>query len=616
MPSKAKKRIRKPSSVPPPLHIQPNEFFSFLNLSREITQTLDLDRALQNIVEKAPPFFRADGCILRLLNRKRNLLEAVKSFNVGDGFLKALNLDEGISGLATRGKGQVIVPNISKDPLFVFKEAAQREKFLSAICVPLQTKEKVMGTLTLLSRKPRRFGEKQAFLLRALANQAATATANAGAYEKIKKQVRQISFLLQDEKKAKNFLQNIIDHSLDPIVVTDIQGRITFSNRAAAEILGIAQDELLGREMADFYPGGREEVENIMKILLRREKLRNYETGLAFKGEKNRPVMLSASLLRDSHGQPEGTLGIFKDVPPYKQLLNQVTQTEKTYQKLFEAVNDAIVSVNRQGYFTTFNPMFLKLTGYTAPEIQNSHFSRILHPEDQPGMIADHQKVMRGESAPEKYTFRLLHKDGKVIYVEGNFRRLMENNGIVGVLGAVRDVTDRIQLEKELLALSITDGLTGLYNLRHFYTEMDKEMERARRQGTSLALLLFDLDAFKVYNDVHGHLEGDTVLKAVAEAVLRAIRKVDSAYRYGGDEFTVILPGAGEKEGVRVAERIKKSLGKFPGLQEISLSMGLVAFDLQFDLTVFIKKADEAMYTAKKLGGNQIFVEASKAADS
>lgn len=612
MPSEPKKGNRKPSSVPPRFRINPKDFSFFLNLSREIIQNLDLDWALQNIVEKASLFWEADGCVLRLLNQKKNVLEVVKSFHVGDGFLKPLNLDEGISGLALRGKKQVIVPHIPEEPLFVFKEAAQKEEFLSAICVPLQTKEKAIGTLTLLSRKPRRFDEKQAFLLSALAEHAAIAIENAGYCEKIKEQVRQISALRENEKRAKDFLESIIDRSLDLIVVTDFQGRVTFANKAAEEMLGIPQNELLGKEMAEFYLGGREEAENIMKILLKKEKLRNYETGLVLQGEKTRSIILSASLLRNTDGHPEGILGIFKDVTQYKQLLNQVTQTEKTYQKLFEAVNDALFMVNRQGDFTTFNPMFLKLTGYNEKEIRNSHFTKIIHPEDQPGMVADHQKVMRGESAPEKYTFRLLHKDGKVIYVEGNFRRLVEKDNIVGILGAVRDVTERIKLEKELLALSITDGLTGLYNLRHFYAELDKEMERAKRQGTPLTLLLFDLDAFKAYNDIHGHLEGDKVLKGVAEAVLRAIRKVDSAYRYGGDEFTVILPGAGEKQGVRVAERIKKSLGKLPGLQEISLSMGLVEFDFQFDMTVFIKRADEAMYTAKKLRGNQIFVEGSK----
>ena len=287
-------------------------------------------------------------------------------------------------------------------------------------------------------------------------------------------------------------------------------------------------------------------------------------------------------------------------------LKNQITQTEKSYQKLFDAVNDAIFSINQGGYFATFNRMFLKMTGYTENEIKNLHFSKILHPEDRPMMVNDHQKVMRGEYAPARYTFRMINKEERIIYVEGNFRRLKEKNAVVGILGVLRDVTEKIKLERELLELSITDGLTGLHNQRHFYKELDKEMERAKRQKTPLCLLLFDVDGFKTYNDLNGHLEGDKVLKSVAEAVLKSIRKMDSAFRYGGDEFTVILPGAHKKEGTLVAERIRRSFEKIPYLRQTSLSIGLVEFDTHYDLTTFVNHADAAMYTAKKKGGNQI----------
>ncbi len=287
-------------------------------------------------------------------------------------------------------------------------------------------------------------------------------------------------------------------------------------------------------------------------------------------------------------------------------LKDHITRTEKSYQKLFDAVNDAIFSVNHEGHFATFNRMFLKMTGYTENEIKSLHFSKILHPEDRPMMINDYQKVMRGEYAPGKYTFRLINKEERIIHVEGNFRRLKEKNEVMGVLGVLRDVTEKIKLERELLELSITDGLTGLYNQRHFYKELDREMERAKRQKTTLCLLLFDLDGFKAYNDLNGHLEGDKVLKSVGEAVMMSIRKMDSAFRYGGDEFTVILPGARKKEGILVAERIRKSFEKIPCLKQISLSIGLVEFDPHYDLTTFVNDADEAMYAAKKKGGDQI----------
>ena len=127
-------------------------------------------------------------------------------------------------------------------------------------------------------------------------------------------------------------------------------------------------------------------------------------------------------------------------------LKNHITQTEKSYQKLFDAVNDAIFSVNQGGYFATFNRMFLKMTGYTENEIKKSPFFQDPPPRRPPLMTNDHQKVMRGEYAPERYTFRIINKEERTIYVEGNFRRLKEKNEVVGILGVLRDVTEKIKI--------------------------------------------------------------------------------------------------------------------------------------------------------------------------
>lgn len=583
------------------------EFSFFLSLSRQILQGVSLDRVLREVVEKAALLLKADGCILYLLDKKENALRMVHKYNVGRGFLMPLHPGEGKVRTILKGEKAVAVRNIARDPSFALHREAGKEGFRSALCAPLR-EEKTIGLLVLLSRKSRRDGQKEASLFETFAAHVAAIVENARGREKIKKRLEELSLLWKSEKKTKDFLENLFNRFVDPILVTDLHGRFTFVSKAVEESFGYSQQDLLGKRVSDFYVGGKEEAKNIMQLLLREDRLLNHETEIVSKTGSPVPVILSASLLRDGQGNAVGTLGMGKNITEYKKLLNLVSRTEESYRKLFDAVNDAIFSLNREGYITAFNRMFLKMTGYTEKEIRSFHFSRILHPEDAPVMINDHEKVIRGEYAPERYTFRLINKEERVIYVEGNFRRLEEKNEVVGVLGVLRDVTEKIKLERELLELSITDGLTGLHNQRHFFKELDKEMERAVRQRTPLSLLLFDLDDFKAYNDLKGHLEGDKVLKSVAQAVLRAIRRMDSAYRYGGDEFTVILPGAGKKEATRVAERIKKSFKPMPYLREINLSIGLVEFDSQYDLAAFIQHADGAMYSAKKMGGNRVFI--------
>ena len=474
--------------------------------------------------------------------------------------------------------------------------------------MPLRGRNAIIGTLTILGRKPGRLPEKQLALLKIFSDQAGLALENATLSQKLRRQVKIISDERQREGQIRKFLENIVDRSIDPIIATDLHGQFTFVSRGAEEMFGLPKEKLLGKKISDFYAAGIREARKIMAILARKDKLRNYETEFIGHDRKRISVIFSVSLLKDSQGNPVGTLGVSREITDYKNLLNQINRTEQSYQKLFEAVNDAIFYLNREGRFSTFNRMFLKMTGYTEKEMRTCHFSKIVHPEDLPVMLSDHEKVIRGEYVPERYTFRLINKEEKVIYVEGNFRRVKERDEVVGVLAVLRDVTEKIRLEKELLELSITDGLTGLHNQRHFYNELDKEMERSKRQRTTLSLLLFDLDDFKLFNDIHGHLEGDRVLKSVAQVVLKSIRRMDSAYRYGGDEFTVILPGATQEEGAQVADRIRKTFDSTPYLQRIKLSIGLVEYEPQYDLTTFVKHADEAMYTAKKKGGNQIYI--------
>jgi two-component system cell cycle response regulator len=120
-------------------------------------------------------------------------------------------------------------------------------------------------------------------------------------------------------------------------------------------------------------------------------------------------------------------------------------------------------------------------------------------------------------------------------------------------------------------------------------------------------LLMFDLDHFKRYNDLYGHVEGDKVLKKVGEIVRNSIRSnVDSGYRYGGDEFAAILIGASLDQTLAIAERIRFSI-EDAGFQDITVSVGLVEFQDRFSLERFVKSADDAMYVAKNSGGNRVY---------
>ena len=159
-----------------------------------------------------------------------------------------------------------------------------------------------------------------------------------------------------------------------------------------------------------------------------------------------------------------------------------------------------------------------------------------------------------------------------------------------------RVITER-NMRRELSRLSITDSLTGLYNQRHFYSRLKDETKRAKRQGLPLALILLDLDNFKAYNDTYGHLAGDEALRNSGKLIGQSIREgVDSAYRYGGDEFALILVGADLSVAEDIVKRIQES---FCCNCDITASVGYAKFSEHMSIKDLVAEADKNLYAAK-----------------
>jgi len=175
-----------------------------------------------------------------------------------------------------------------------------------------------------------------------------------------------------------------------------------------------------------------------------------------------------------------------------------------------------------------------------------------------------------------------------------------------------RDLTqERVRMMEKLQKLAITDGLTKLHNSRSFYSQIEVEVDRFNRYKHPLSLLLLDIDHFKHYNDTFGHLEGDKVLVRISEIIGSCLRKLDTAYRYGGEEFTVILPETTCEEARNVAERIRNAVKveKFdPETDDIiiTISIGVTQYSPEEELSAFIQRADKAMYSSKQNGRNKV----------
>jgi diguanylate cyclase (GGDEF)-like protein len=171
---------------------------------------------------------------------------------------------------------------------------------------------------------------------------------------------------------------------------------------------------------------------------------------------------------------------------------------------------------------------------------------------------------------------------------------------------------EKARLHERLKEMAALDGLTGVFNRRHYELRLEQEVGRARRAGRSLALLLFDIDHFKVCNDTHGHECGDRVLKDLAVLLRDRVRSEDMVARYGGEEFVVLLTGgASSEEATRVAEKLRaeveaSSLGGQPA-GAVTVSGGAVSLPAErLEQGGLFRLADQAMYEAKQQGRNRV----------
>lgn len=182
------------------------------------------------------------------------------------------------------------------------------------------------------------------------------------------------------------------------------------------------------------------------------------------------------------------------------------------------------------------------------------------------------------------------------------------------------EVIKRLEVERKLLRseeeyknLSITDDLTQLYNARYFFRKLKEEINRMMRYKQPMSLLLIDIDDFKKVNDQYGHLTGDKVLKIAGGIIAAFLRKTDTPYRYGGEEFAVLLPGTRIEAAMNVAERIRKGFEAqdFSFITNetltITVSMGASQFKPGEEMEALVKRTDDALYVAKQKGKNRVY---------
>ena len=272
------------------------------------------------------------------------------------------------------------------------------------------------------------------------------------------------------------------------------------------------------------------------------------------------------------------------------------------------------------------SPSCFNLLGWKPEELIGKGPEAYILAEDMPLLDTARVNILAAKNHIDITTIRMQRKDGSVVWVEINVRLVRDpttgepkEHVIV-----MRDMTERIGLEKKLSALALTDSLTGLMNRRSFDETLMREWKRAVRHGSQISLLFLDIDHFKRFNDRYGHQAGDDCLRAVAEAVSDAVRTTDRVARYGGEEISVILPSTSTAGAAETAEKVRSAVealrlsheGNPEGAGWVTVSVGVATAVARRGQPVegipeaLLEAADSAMYRAKNEGRNRVVTAA------
>ena len=429
-------------------------------------------------------------------------------------------------------------------------------------------------------------------------------------------------------------------------------GRFLYVNRLFEEISGYKYDELVGRHSLDYvHPEDRDKVRTEAIQVLKGQSRSPYEFRLLRKDSVI--VWVSDRVASIQYKGKRSVLGTLMDITERKKAEEEVSRYTKQLETLFNIGTTVSQILNLEELLVNVLDKVLEVTGAEVTGIfllDEKTKDLVLRAER--GMSSSFVREVRVLSAGDGVLKQVL-ETGKPLLVENisldprfnhhgtkkervqSFAALsiMAKEKILGVMGVgsyghlefpdwevrmlaiianqIGMAIENAQLYEHALELAFTDGLTGLYNRRYVMDQIEREFIRAQRSKAPLSLIMVDLDGLKEINDRFGHHVGDSFLKEVARIVRVNTRASDVAARWGGDEFMLLAPGTDSGSASKIAERIRAQVERYKiklegGEVGITISAGIVSYPAHASVvSELLKKADEAMYNAKRGGKNQ-----------
>jgi diguanylate cyclase (GGDEF)-like protein/PAS domain S-box-containing protein len=306
-----------------------------------------------------------------------------------------------------------------------------------------------------------------------------------------------------------------------------------------------------------------------------------------------------------------------------ERLRANVEGSERRFRLLAEASNDIIFRCDFYGQRVYVSPSATDVLGWSPEQMLAGTYEDLVHPDERAELATLLETFRQERVSPPRAEFRYRKADGSYLWLEFNLNLLYDDNSgePAGYVNIARDISRRkleeADFQRSLATaeqLASSDPLTGIANRRHLDRVIEREWLRAAREQTKLSILLLDIDCFKLYNDVNGHLTGDECLRQVVAAILPVVsRPADLLARYGGEEFVVVLPNTDAAGARQMAEWIREAVeasrmphvGNSPyGVLTVSVGCATMVPRPQTSHLHLLEAADQALYRAKSSGRN------------
>lgn len=410
---------------------------------------------------------------------------------------------------------------------------------------------------------------------------------------------------LLDAEHARGRLQEILERISDAFVALDADWRYTYVNKKAAQIFGRDREELIGKHIWTEFPEGvGQPFHRAYEEAMRTQQQISIEAYYPpyDKWFENR-----------IYPSPGGVAIFFQDVTERRQQEDAFRLASERLQQA-EAVSFVMVThLADDGRWLRVPASFCQFLGYSESELLNLRYQDLTHPDDSENDARVAEILRRGEVRSFEFEKRFVRKDGGIVWAYLNVSGVYDTAGqLIQFVAYIRDISDQHAMEQQLEHLSLHDPLTNLPNRVLFHDRLEHAITHAQRSDARVALLLIELDAFKMINDSFGHSVGDSLLREVADRLRTTIRQTDTLARLGGDEFAVILESLGDDSQVqRLAEHVRKVFNDrfLVGNQpvHVTASVGVSVYPRDgHDAETLLRNADSAMYRAKEHGRNNI----------